>query len=48
MMARIYMVIGALVLGGYSWAQYQGVGLFDDVADSRPTRSSSARSTFHK
>jgi len=48
MMARIYMFVGLMVLGVYSWAQYQGVGLFDDVADSRPTRSSGARSTFHK
>jgi hypothetical protein len=47
-MARIYMIIGALVLSAYSWAQYQGIGLFDDTAVATHSRSSGTRSTFHK
>lgn len=47
-MARVYLVVGLLALGVYSWAQYRGVGLFDDVADSTPLRGQAGRSTFHK
>jgi hypothetical protein len=47
-MARFYLVVGMLALSVYSWAQYRGVGLFDDIADSTPLRGNAARSTFHK
>ena len=46
-MPRIYLVIGLLALSVYSWAQYRGAGLFDDVASSTPLRGNAAR-TFHK
>lgn len=46
-MARIYLVISVLALSIYSWAQYRGIGLFDDEATT-PLRGSSARTTFHK
>lgn len=48
-MARLYLFIGLFSLALFSWAQYRGVGLFDDSASSQPTRlSPSARGTFHK
>jgi hypothetical protein len=47
-MARFYLVVGMLMLSVYSWAQYRGVGLFDDIADSTPLRGQGGRSTFHK
>ena len=47
-MARFYTLVGLIALTFFSYAQYRGVGLFDDTAASQPTRSSSARSTFHK
>lgn len=47
-MARFYLVVGMLMLSVYSWAQYRGVGLFDDIADSTPLRGQAGRSTFHK
>ena len=46
-MARFYLVVGVLALSVYSWAQYRGVGPFDDAATT-PLRGSSARTTFHK
>lgn len=47
-MARFYLVAGILMLSVYSWGQYRGVGLFDDLASSTPLRGNAARSTFHK
>ncbi len=47
-MPRFYLIVGLLTLSLFSYAQYRGVGLFDDTASSQPTRGSSARSTFHK
>lgn len=47
-MARFYTLIGLVALSFYTYAQYRGVGLFDDTASSQPTRGSAARSTFHK
>jgi hypothetical protein len=47
-MARFYLIVGLITLSVYSWAQYRGVGLFDDVADSTPLRGPAGRSTFHK
>ena len=46
-MARFYLLVGLTALSLFSWAQYRGIGLFDDVADSTPQRGSAAR-TFHK
>ena len=48
MLPRFYTLVGLIVLSVFTYAQYRGVGLFDDTASSQPTRSSSARSTFHK
>jgi len=48
-MARLYLVFGALALSVLAWADYRGVGLFDDLAHSQPNRlNPSQRSTFHK
>jgi len=48
-MGRFYMIFGILALSLFSYAQYRGAGLFDDVATGPPTRLSQAgRSTFHK
>ncbi len=48
-MARLYAIIGMLALSVLAWADWRGVGLFDDVADRNPTRlSPGQRSTFHK
>lgn len=48
-MARVYLVFGALALSVLAWADYRGVGLFDDLALSQPNRlNPSQRSTFHK
>jgi hypothetical protein len=48
-MPRFYLIFGILALSLFSYAQYRGVGLFDDVSKGGPTRLSQAsRSTFHK
>ena len=47
-MAKIYLLIGALSLSTFSWAQYRGVGLFDDTISSTAARSTGQRNTFHK
>jgi hypothetical protein len=48
-MPRFYLIFGILALGLFSYAQYRGAGLFDDVASGQPTRLSQAsRDTFHK
>ncbi|MBL8485652.1 MAG: hypothetical protein JNK22_00925 [Rhodocyclaceae bacterium] len=48
-MARAYLMIGLLALGVFSWAQYRGVGLFDDHGSSQASRlGPGQRSTFHK
>lgn len=48
-MARFYLIFGILALSLFSYAQYRGAGLFDDVAKGPATRLSQAsRSTFHK
>lgn len=47
-MPRAYLFVGLMALAVFSWAQYRGVGLFDDAAPSQSRLSPSARSTFHK
>lgn len=47
-MAKIYLLLGALSVSLFSWAQYQGVGLFDDVASGQNLTRSSGRTGFHK
>ncbi len=47
-MARLYLIIGLISLSAFSWAQYRGVGLFDDTSTSQPTRGSTSHTTFHK
>jgi hypothetical protein len=47
-MARFYLIAGFLVLSLYSWGQYRGVGLFDDLASATPLRGNLARTAFHK
>lgn len=48
-MPRLFMIFGLIALSTFSYAQYRGVGLFDDIASSQPTRlGPNARSTFHK
>jgi len=48
-MQRFYLVFGILALSLFSYAQYRGTGLFDDVAKGQASRLSQAsRGTFHK
>ena len=48
-MQRFYLIFGILALSLFSYAQYRGAGLFDDVASGQATRlGQAARSTFHK
>ena len=48
-MPRFYLIFGILALGLFSYGQYRGVGLFDDVAAKQPTRHSQAnRNASHK
>jgi len=48
-MARLYLIFGTLALSVLAWADYRGVGLFDDVAARNPTQlAPGQRSTFHK
>lgn len=48
-MPRFYLIFGILALSLFSWAQYRGAGLFDDVATGQATRLSQAsRGAFHK
>jgi hypothetical protein len=48
-MPRFYLIFGILAVGLFSYGQYRGAGLFDDVATGQPTRLSQAgRATFHK
>ena len=47
-MAKLYILIGALSLSVFSWAQYKGIGLFDDEINSNLVRSTGQRNTFHK
>lgn len=48
-MARIYLLVGLLALSAFSWAQYRGVGLFDDEAPSSQARGGSGgHRSYHK
>jgi len=48
-MPRFYLIFGILALSMFSYAQYNGAGLFDDVAAAPATRPGAAgHSTFHK
>lgn len=50
-MAKIYLFIGVLSLSAFAWAQYRGIGLFDDTVDSSHAQNSGRsghRTTFHK
>jgi hypothetical protein len=48
-MPRFYLIFGILALSLFSYAQYRGAGLFDDVASGQPARLNQAgRGTFHK
>ncbi len=48
-MPRFYLFVGLMALAVFSWAQYRGVGLFDETTSSQASRlSPSARSTYHK
>lgn len=48
-MARLYLIFGMLALSVLAWADYRGVGLFDDVAARNPTQlGPGQRSAFHK
>jgi hypothetical protein len=48
-MPRFYLIFGILALSLFSWAQYRGAGLFDDVASGPATRLGQAsRGAFHK
>ena len=47
-MAKFYVAIGLLALSVFAWAQYNGIGLFDDVASGSHGRSAGQRSSYHK
>lgn len=47
-MSRIYLLVGTLALAFFSYAQHQGMGLFDDTSSTAHSRGSSGRTSFHK
>ena len=48
-MPRFYLIFGILALSLFSYAQYRGAGLFDEVASAQAARLGQAsRNTFHK
>lgn len=47
-MAKVYLLIGVLSVSAFSWAQYRGIGLFDDTVNSSLARTTGQRNTFHK
>ena len=48
-MPRFYLIFGILALSLFSYAQYRGAGLFDDVAKGPATRlSQTSRNAYHK
>jgi hypothetical protein len=47
-MVKLYLLIGLLSLSAFTWAQFRGVGLFDDTVDSHTARSTGQRSASHK
>ncbi len=46
-MAKLYLAIGLISVSVFAWAQYRGVGLFDDEINSSHVRNTQ-RTTFHK
>ncbi|HEY6898811.1 MAG TPA: hypothetical protein VI279_16250 [Rhodocyclaceae bacterium] len=49
MLARFYLILGLASVAMVGYADYRGYGLFDNIADSRPTRSSAHGSgNYHK
>jgi hypothetical protein len=48
-MPRFYLIFGIIALSLFSYGQYRGLGLFDDIASKQPTRhNQSNRTTDHK
>ena len=48
-MPRFYLIFGILALSLFSYAQYRGAGLFDEVAGAQAARAGQAsRNTYHK
>ncbi len=47
-MSRVYAFLAAMALASFSWAQFNGYSLFDNVASGRSTGGSGARSIYHK
>ncbi len=48
-MPRFYLVFGILALSLFSYAQYRGAGIFDELAGAQAARLSQAnRNTSHK
>ena len=35
MIARVYLLVGLVLLSAFAYGQYQGIGFFDDTATSR-------------
>jgi len=46
-MSRFYLIFGILALGMFSYTQYRGIGLFDDVAAKQASRQMN-RDAYHK
>ena len=48
-MSRVYAFLGAMALASFSWAQYNGYSLFDNVASGQSSGGGSgSRSIYHK
>lgn len=47
-MSRVYVLLGLLALSIFTWAQYKGYSLFDNVASGRSSSAAGARSIYHK
>ncbi|MDR1888975.1 MAG: hypothetical protein LBQ81_06305 [Zoogloeaceae bacterium] len=48
MMNRLYTIFACCALAVFTWAQYNGYGLFDDAATGRASGPAGARSIYHK
>lgn len=48
MFPRFYLIAGLLALSFYSYAQYQGWNMFDDVANGRGGSGGSSSRIYHK
>ncbi len=48
MFRKFYLIVGALALSFFSYAQHQGWNMFDDVANSGHGGSGGGSRVYHK